>query len=24
VIKPNANSRPTGDTTGYLANPEEV
>ncbi|RJJ98609.1 dimethylsulfoxide reductase, chain B [Escherichia coli] len=23
VIKPNANSRPTGDTTGYLANPEE-
>ncbi|EIC1077287.1 dimethyl sulfoxide reductase subunit B, partial [Escherichia coli] len=20
----NANSRPTGDTTGYLANPEEV
>lgn len=22
VIKPNANSRPTGDTTGYLANPE--
>ncbi|NYS34871.1 dimethyl sulfoxide reductase subunit B, partial [Streptococcus danieliae] len=21
---PNANSRPTGDTTGYLANPEEV
>ena len=24
VIKPNANSRPTGDTTGYLANPKEV
>ena len=24
VIKPNANSRPTGDTTGYLANPQEV
>lgn len=24
VIKPNGNSRPTGDTTGYLANPEEV
>ncbi|MEN0629552.1 dimethyl sulfoxide reductase subunit B, partial [Phytobacter ursingii] len=24
VIKPNANSRPTGDTTGYLANPLEV
>ncbi|EEZ6796556.1 TPA: dimethylsulfoxide reductase subunit B [Shigella sonnei] len=24
VIKPNANSRPTSDTTGYLANPEEV
>ncbi|EHK4822609.1 dimethyl sulfoxide reductase subunit B, partial [Enterobacter hormaechei] len=23
-IKPNANSRPTGDTTGYLANPKEV
>ncbi len=23
VIKPNANSRPTGDTTGYLANPKE-
>lgn len=23
VIKPNANSRPTGDTTGYLANPEK-
>ncbi|EHM6594702.1 dimethyl sulfoxide reductase subunit B, partial [Salmonella enterica] len=22
--KPNANSRPTGDTTGYLANPKEV
>ncbi|MDU1090345.1 MAG: dimethyl sulfoxide reductase subunit B, partial [Leclercia adecarboxylata] len=22
--KPNANSRPTGDTTGYLANPQEV
>ncbi|EHR3999463.1 TPA: dimethyl sulfoxide reductase subunit B, partial [Enterobacter hormaechei] len=21
---PNANSRPTGDTTGYLANPKEV
>ncbi|MBS6740334.1 MAG: dimethyl sulfoxide reductase subunit B, partial [Enterobacteriaceae bacterium] len=21
---PNANSRPTGDTTGYLANPREV
>ncbi|EFT4044107.1 dimethyl sulfoxide reductase subunit B, partial [Salmonella enterica subsp. enterica serovar Lubbock] len=20
----NANSRPTGDTTGYLANPKEV
>jgi anaerobic dimethyl sulfoxide reductase subunit B (iron-sulfur subunit) len=24
VIKPNANSRPCGDTTGYLANPKEV
>ncbi|WP_074186807.1 4Fe-4S dicluster domain-containing protein, partial [Salmonella enterica] len=24
VIKPNANSRPTGDITGYLANPKEV
>ncbi|KAB1025613.1 dimethyl sulfoxide reductase subunit B, partial [Cronobacter sakazakii] len=24
VIKPNANSRPTGDTTGKLANPKEV
>ncbi|EEY5010780.1 dimethylsulfoxide reductase subunit B [Escherichia coli] len=24
VIKPNANSRPTGDTIGYLANPKEV
>ena len=24
VIKPNANSRPCGDTTGYLANPQEV
>ncbi|MGY2965587.1 hypothetical protein ACVW2B_000546 [Ewingella americana] len=24
VIKPNANSRPVGDTTGYLANPKEV
>ncbi|HCR9741519.1 TPA: dimethyl sulfoxide reductase subunit B, partial [Citrobacter koseri] len=24
VIKPNANSRSTGDTTGYLANPKEV
>ena len=24
VIKPNANSRPTGDTMGYLANPQEV
>ena len=24
VIKPNANSRPTGDTTGFLANPKEV
>ncbi|AHA66020.1 hypothetical protein WRSd3_04365 [Shigella dysenteriae WRSd3] len=24
MIKPNANSRPTGDTTGYLANPKEV
>ncbi|HBZ0411268.1 TPA: dimethyl sulfoxide reductase subunit B, partial [Klebsiella aerogenes] len=23
-IKPNANSRPCGDTTGYLANPKEV
>ncbi|EHK4824095.1 dimethyl sulfoxide reductase subunit B, partial [Salmonella enterica subsp. enterica serovar Abony] len=23
-IKPNTNSRPTGDTTGYLANPKEV
>ncbi|EMJ8525216.1 dimethyl sulfoxide reductase subunit B, partial [Klebsiella aerogenes] len=22
--KPNANSRPCGDTTGYLANPKEV
>ncbi|HHP6088825.1 TPA: dimethyl sulfoxide reductase subunit B, partial [Enterobacter hormaechei] len=22
--KPNANSRPMGDTTGYLANPKEV
>ncbi|HCL5063354.1 TPA: dimethyl sulfoxide reductase subunit B, partial [Salmonella enterica] len=22
--KPNANSRPTGDTIGYLANPKEV
>ncbi|MEW8992657.1 MAG: dimethyl sulfoxide reductase subunit B, partial [Klebsiella aerogenes] len=21
---PNANSRPCGDTTGYLANPKEV
>ncbi|OWA73226.1 dimethyl sulfoxide reductase subunit B [Klebsiella pneumoniae] len=24
VIKPNANARPCGDTTGYLANPKEV
>jgi anaerobic dimethyl sulfoxide reductase subunit B (iron-sulfur subunit) len=24
VIKPNANSRPTGDKTGFLANPQEV
>ena len=24
AIKPNANSRPCGDTTGYLANPKEV
>ncbi|MEA0983577.1 dimethyl sulfoxide reductase subunit B, partial [Salmonella enterica subsp. enterica serovar Enteritidis] len=24
VISPNANSRPTGDTTGYLANPKVV
>ncbi|MEG7505866.1 dimethyl sulfoxide reductase subunit B, partial [Enterobacter hormaechei] len=24
VIKPTATSRPTGDTTGYLANPKEV
>lgn len=24
VIKPNANCRPTGDTTGFLANPKEV
>ncbi len=24
VLKPNANSRPVGDTTGYLANPKEV
>ncbi len=24
VIKPNANSLPTGDTTGYLANPKDV
>lgn len=24
VIKPNANCRPVGDTTGYLANPKEV
>ncbi|QWA10532.1 dimethylsulfoxide reductase subunit B [Sodalis ligni] len=24
VIKPNAGSRPLGDTTGYLANPKEV
>lgn len=24
VLKPNAKSRPVGDTTGYLANPEEV
>ncbi|EPO6661403.1 dimethyl sulfoxide reductase subunit B, partial [Klebsiella aerogenes] len=24
VIKPNANSRPCGDTTVYLANPKEV
>ncbi|HCT3751505.1 TPA: dimethyl sulfoxide reductase subunit B, partial [Klebsiella aerogenes] len=24
VIKPNDNSRPCGDTTGYLANPKEV
>ncbi|MNN84421.1 Anaerobic dimethyl sulfoxide reductase chain B [compost metagenome] len=24
VIKPNANSRPCGDKTGYLANPKEV
>ncbi|EOT5858085.1 dimethyl sulfoxide reductase subunit B, partial [Klebsiella pneumoniae] len=23
-IKPNANARPCGDTTGYLANPKEV
>ncbi|EPW0600245.1 dimethyl sulfoxide reductase subunit B, partial [Klebsiella pneumoniae] len=22
--KPNANARPCGDTTGYLANPKEV
>ncbi|HBY9766972.1 TPA: dimethyl sulfoxide reductase subunit B, partial [Klebsiella pneumoniae] len=22
--KPNANDRPCGDTTGYLANPKEV
>ncbi|SPW25996.1 DMSO reductase iron-sulfur subunit [Edwardsiella tarda] len=24
VLKPNANSRPVGDTCGYLANPKEV
>lgn len=24
AIKPNANARPCGDTTGYLANPKEV
>lgn len=24
VVKPNANSRPVRDTTGHLANPEEV
>ncbi|MFW8532577.1 dimethyl sulfoxide reductase subunit B, partial [Klebsiella pneumoniae] len=24
VIKPNANCRPVGDTSGYLANPKEV
>ncbi|MDU7328696.1 MAG: dimethyl sulfoxide reductase subunit B, partial [Klebsiella pneumoniae] len=24
VIKPNANARPCGDTTGYLANPKEA
>ncbi|MNJ64729.1 Anaerobic dimethyl sulfoxide reductase chain B [compost metagenome] len=24
VLKPNANSRPSGDTTGHLANPKEV
>ncbi|POK86927.1 dimethyl sulfoxide reductase subunit B, partial [Klebsiella pneumoniae] len=23
-IYPNANARPCGDTTGYLANPKEV